>query len=52
MRKVEGGAPGSNPDGAGEPHLLEVRTGGTAFDAPEAADELTARLMMLAKDAA
>src|SRR5687767_595960 len=45
-------APRGDPGGAGEAHLLEVRAGGAAVDADEAAHEMAARLMLLAQGAA
>jgi hypothetical protein len=50
--RSKGRAPGSDPRGVGEPHILEVRARGAALDAAEAAQGMTTRLMMLTNDAA
>jgi len=49
---VEGSPDGRDPRGTGETHVLEVGAGGTALDAAEPTEGMTARLMMAAKDAA
>jgi hypothetical protein len=51
MRAVERPATRGDPGGAREPHVLQVGTGRAALDAAEAAQGMTAGLMVLTKGA-